>query len=420
MNNLQSVPALENNRALLGVSTGKHMLGVACFGLSVRSYTAQNLQKCASSLAVPRTICQPRTLQVDQCGLSIIKDPSQLSSISVERFQHHSRSCLLAGKGGFGATIWHALLPSCHFSDRECLLSSTRQLNKAIFQRITRNGLISSSELLCNSSSFYDSYQGRLNPSHQILRNLSIKSQRSFGDHLGLHGRCSSTRSRLSAAAGLSEGSWNVTWDVRPARWLHGRHSAWLLFGMCACFASPDPANTEAILEEDSDGMEDVSLAGNIPHGKKVYTNYSVTGIPGDGRCLFRAVAHGACLRTGKPSPDEKQQRELADELRASVADEFLKRRKETEWFVEGDFDTYVKQIRKPHVWGGEPELLMASHVLQMPITVYMNARNSDGLIAIAEYGQEYGKENPIRVLYHGFGHYDALQVPTDGAQSKL
>jgi hypothetical protein len=33
--------------------------------------------------------------------------------------------------------------------------------------------------------------------------------------------------------------------------------------------------------------------------------------------------------------------------------------------FVEGDFDTYVSQIRKPHVWGGEPELFMASHVLQ-------------------------------------------------------
>jgi hypothetical protein len=33
--------------------------------------------------------------------------------------------------------------------------------------------------------------------------------------------------------------------------------------------------------------------------------------------------------------------------------------------FVEGDFDTYVSQIRQPHVWGGEPELFMASHVLQ-------------------------------------------------------
>lgn len=53
----------------------------------------------------------------------------------------------------------------------------------------------------------------------------------------------------------------------------------------------------------------------------------------------------------------------------------------------------------------------MASHVLQMPITVYMHERNSDGLIAIAEYGQDYGKQNPIRVLFTGYGHYDALQI---------
>lgn len=33
--------------------------------------------------------------------------------------------------------------------------------------------------------------------------------------------------------------------------------------------------------------------------------------------------------------------------------------------FIEGDFDTYISQIRRPQVWGGEPELLMASHVLQ-------------------------------------------------------
>lgn len=45
----------------------------------------------------------------------------------------------------------------------------------------------------------------------------------------------------------------------------------------------------------------------------------------------------------------------------------------------------------------------------------------SGGLITIAEYGQEYGKENPIKVLYHGFGHYDALQTPgKKGAPSRL
>lgn len=56
-----------------------------------------------------------------------------------------------------------------------------------------------------------------------------------------------------------------------------------------------------------------------------------------------------------------------------------------------------------------------------MPITVYMYDKDSGGLIAIAEYGQEYGKENPIRVLYHGFGHYESLQIPgKKGAKSRL
>lgn len=33
--------------------------------------------------------------------------------------------------------------------------------------------------------------------------------------------------------------------------------------------------------------------------------------------------------------------------------------------FIEGDFDTYVKRMRQPHIWGGEPELLMLANVLE-------------------------------------------------------
>ncbi|KAF8102164.1 hypothetical protein N665_0201s0447 [Sinapis alba] len=170
---------------------------------------------------------------------------------------------------------------------------------------------------------------------------------------------------------------------------------------LVCCSSTPQSAYADASKGKDDDNN----------NGKRVYKDYSVIGIPGDGRCLFRSVAHGFCLRSGKHAPSEKLQRELADELRVRVADEFINRREETEWFVEGDFDTYVKQIRKPHVWGGEPELFMASHVLQMPITVYMKDEKAGGLITIAEYGQEYSKEDPIRVLYHGFGHYDALLI---------
>lgn len=51
----------------------------------------------------------------------------------------------------------------------------------------------------------------------------------------------------------------------------------------------------------------------------------------------------------------------------------------------------------------------------RMPITVYMHDKEAGGLIAIAEYGQEYGTEAPIQVLYHGYGHYEALQIPGKG-----
>ncbi|XP_042496623.1 OVARIAN TUMOR DOMAIN-containing deubiquitinating enzyme 4-like [Macadamia integrifolia] len=203
-----------------------------------------------------------------------------------------------------------------------------------------------------------------------------------------------------------------VRWNFRPTSPQQGGTSGGLIFGLLVCFSNFNPVYA-AVAKRKKDHKDDYeSSETTYSHGKKVYTDYSITGIPGDGRCMFRSVAHGACLRSGKPSPSESLQRELADELRARVADEFVKRREETEWFVEGDFDTYVSQIRKPHVWGGEPELFMSSHVLQMPITVYMYDKDAGGLITIAEYGQEYGKEDPIRVLYHGFGHYDALQIP--------
>jgi OTU domain-containing protein 6 len=43
------------------------------------------------------------------------------------------------------------------------------------------------------------------------------------------------------------------------------------------------------------------------------------------------------------------------------------------------------------------------------------------GVIAIAEYGQEYSKgKKPVRVLYHGFGHYDALHLPNEQLNASL
>ncbi|KAK4769535.1 hypothetical protein SAY86_027685 [Trapa natans] len=205
------------------------------------------------------------------------------------------------------------------------------------------------------------------------------------------------------------EGSWNVAWDARPARWLHRLDSGWLLFGVCSCLVPVnrnDVVETEAaIVEEEADTCE----SNDAEHSR---ADYRVKGVLADGRCLFRSIALSVCLRNGEELPDDNRQRELADELRAQVVDELLRRRQESEWFIEGDFDTYIERIQQPFVWGGEPELLMASHVLKTPISVYMVDRSSGGLVNISKYGEEYGKdeESPINVLFHGYGHYDVLE----------
>ncbi|RDX87432.1 OTU domain-containing protein, partial [Mucuna pruriens] len=219
---------------------------------------------------------------------------------------------------------------------------------------------------------------------------------------------------RRADVAVHGEGSWNVAWDTRPARWLHRPDSAWLLFGACACLAPPgfvDADTADANVAAPAD--ETCGFVDNKAEEDEVSADYRVTGVPADGRCLFRAIAHGACLRNGEKAPDENSQRELADELRAKVVEELLKRREETEWFIEGDFDTYVKRIQQPYVWGGEPELLMASHVLKTPISVFMRDTGSVDLVNIAKYGEEYrnDKEIPINVLFHGYGHYDILET---------
>ncbi|EPS70063.1 hypothetical protein M569_04701 [Genlisea aurea] len=158
------------------------------------------------------------------------------------------------------------------------------------------------------------------------------------------------------------EGSWNVAWDTRPARWLNHPDLAWLLFGVTDSVVSvgASAASNPAIApNSDSDSAIDDGSKTDVPF------NYRVKEVVADGKCLFRAIAHMACLINGENAPDVNRQGELADELRAQVVQELVKRRKEVEWTINEDFDVYVERIQKPYVWGGEPELLMASHVLR-------------------------------------------------------
>ncbi|KAK3285402.1 hypothetical protein CYMTET_6995 [Cymbomonas tetramitiformis] len=138
--------------------------------------------------------------------------------------------------------------------------------------------------------------------------------------------------------------------------------------------------------------------------------------VAGDGNCLFRAVAQGAAVRSGQLLLSSHAEGEAAAALRKQSMDELVKRREECEWFIEGDFETYVARMRTSHTWGGEPEILMMTHVLKSPITVVEAASQQ----AIAEYGQEYSDDSKpiISILFHQAGHYEALVLLTP--RSKL
>ncbi|KAI4385294.1 hypothetical protein MLD38_003338 [Melastoma candidum] len=124
----------------------------------------------------------------------------------------------------------------------------------------------------------------------------------------------------------------------------------------------------EGTLKEiSSNSSSTTSSSSNTPRGGdgEALADSVIGGITGDRRCLFHSVIHVACLGNGKQSLREALQKQLTDELRHKVGDEFVRRGSEAEWFVQVDFTTYAAERRKPHVWGGEPVLLMCSQALQ-------------------------------------------------------
>ena len=75
------------------------------------------------------------------------------------------------------------------------------------------------------------------------------------------------------------EGSWNVAWDARPARWLHRPDSAWLLFGVCACLAPLDSFDVDNEVVAVDDKIEGCNQVNEISdENNNSSADYRVTG----------------------------------------------------------------------------------------------------------------------------------------------
>lgn len=144
--------------------------------------------------------------------------------------------------------------------------------------------------------------------------------------------------------------------------------------------------------------------------------------IKGDGRCMFRSIALGLARNSGRilgPAAEEQE----ADQLRLAVAEALCRTPKRRSEFgdavlslqAEDSIQNYCKRIMAPSFWGGEPELLVLSKMLRVPLYVYLT-KTGEGFIPIQKYGEKYAKagkdwprRRPVRILYTNGNHYDLL-----------
>ena len=157
---------------------------------------------------------------------------------------------------------------------------------------------------------------------------------------------------------------------------------------------------------------------------------FDVSEVRGDGRCLFRAVVRSLWLLgvMSDPTPRRKwwQPRSSRAESRrfdaaeAAHADRLRLRAVKTIQQHEDlfqqfmvietgrSFNGYLRRMKRPKTYGGEPELFAITKILKRPVLVYKSLRLG-GVTRIQSYGEQYVAE-PVRLLYSPGGpHYDAL-----------
>ena len=144
---------------------------------------------------------------------------------------------------------------------------------------------------------------------------------------------------------------------------------------------------------------------------------YTILRVRGDGNCLFRALVQSRFSVTSKTSGQgnswqlsAEEETTLSQQLRQKICDTMTQQRDFIEPFLpECNFESYIRTMRQESTWGGEPELSMASLVLQLPIVVY-GPRGGSELGKIAEYDLSGATtSDEVAVLYSGGVHYDSL-----------
>jgi len=125
------------------------------------------------------------------------------------------------------------------------------------------------------------------------------------------------------------------------------------------------------------------------------------------GNCLFAALAQShAVLNSAQPLSAD-QEAAAAAKLRHDVVAQLRSSADFVEGFLDEPLEAYAARMQTPGVWGGEPELAMASIVMDSRIDVY-----STHLELISSYDlsdDKVASKAVLPLLYYQDLHYDAL-----------
>ena len=119
-----------------------------------------------------------------------------------------------------------------------------------------------------------------------------------------------------------------------------------------------------------------------------------------DGNCLFRAVADQVYCDFN-----------LHANVRNLCADYMEEEEKyfsefQIELIFSVDYPTYIDNLRKDGVWGGNPELIALSHIYKRPIEDYENSEEPK----MFELPNDQGNNgSPIRLFYRN-NHYASIR----------
>lgn len=138
-----------------------------------------------------------------------------------------------------------------------------------------------------SSSSFGSQFEGKCRVSGfskprnwpPLMMRSSVSS--TGNQMIGLGHLSRGRKMRLKLSVPSYERVSQISWSVKPANRQNGSASAGLIVGLFVCFASSEPVKAEiAKRPKTTDGDEDEndSSSASTTHGKKVYTDYCVTG----------------------------------------------------------------------------------------------------------------------------------------------